>query len=99
MSDSNGAGSKVSFFIVGMGIGALVGLLFAPKSGEETREYLAGKGRRQPRICAEESAANSANAPKICSNAARKSWRRQKDAVTTAVEAGKDTYRRESKVS
>ena len=39
----NGAGSKVSFFIVGMGIGALVGLLFAPKSGEETREYLTGK--------------------------------------------------------
>ena len=39
----NGAGSKVSFFIVGMGIGALVGLLFAPKSGEETREYLAGR--------------------------------------------------------
>ena len=28
---------------VGMGIGALVGILFAPKSGEETREYLAHK--------------------------------------------------------
>ena len=36
-------GSKVSFFLVGLGIGALVGILFAPKSGEETREYLSQK--------------------------------------------------------
>ena len=41
----NDAGSKVSFFLVGMGIGALVGILFAPKSGEETREYLVRQGR------------------------------------------------------
>ena len=38
MGDSSG--SKVSYFMVGLGIGALVGILFAPKSGEETREYL-----------------------------------------------------------
>jgi gas vesicle protein len=42
MSDS-GAGSKVSYFLAGLGIGALVGILFAPKSGEETREYLTSK--------------------------------------------------------
>jgi gas vesicle protein len=42
MSD-NSVGSKVSVFLVGLGIGALVGILFAPKSGDETREYLTGK--------------------------------------------------------
>ena len=31
----NSAGSKASFFLVGLGIGAMVGLLFAPKSGED----------------------------------------------------------------
>jgi len=36
-------GSKVTYFMVGLGIGALVGLLFAPKSGEETRDYLSQK--------------------------------------------------------
>src|SRR2546422_3660644 len=36
-------GSKVSYFIVGLGLGALVGILFAPKSGEETRDFLVEK--------------------------------------------------------
>src|ERR1700731_702628 len=41
MSDS--VGSRVSFFVVGLGIGAIIGILFAPKSGEETRDYLSAK--------------------------------------------------------
>src|SRR5260370_41897302 len=40
---ADNSGSKVSYFLVGLGIGALVGILFARKSGEETREYLAQK--------------------------------------------------------
>ena len=32
-------------FAIGMGIGAAVGILFAPQSGEETRDYLV-KGAR-----------------------------------------------------
>jgi gas vesicle protein len=40
---ADNVGSKVSYFLVGLGVGALVGVLFAPKSGEDTREYLAGK--------------------------------------------------------
>jgi len=33
---------RFTSFAVGAGIGALLALLFAPSSGEETREYLAG---------------------------------------------------------
>jgi len=40
---ADNVGSRISFFLVGLGIGALVGILFAPKSGEETREYLSLK--------------------------------------------------------
>ena len=36
---------KRNYFLVGLGIGSLIGVLFAPKSGEETREYIAKKAR------------------------------------------------------
>ena len=42
MTDDNGS-SKFGFFLAGLGIGAILALLFAPRSGEETRRYLAGK--------------------------------------------------------
>ena len=32
--------SKFPYFLVGMGLGAIAGLLFAPRSGKETRKYL-----------------------------------------------------------
>jgi gas vesicle protein len=94
----NGAGSKVSFFIVGMGIGALVGLLFAPKSGEETREYLVGRAD-DGRDFATKKARELRERAEDLLERSKEIMARQKDAVNTAVEAGKDTYRRESKVS
>ncbi len=40
---ADNVGSKVSYFLVGLGVGALVGVLFAPKAGEETRDFLSKK--------------------------------------------------------
>ena len=45
-------GERTINFLVGLGIGLAVGLLFAPQSGEETREWLtetAEHGIRQAR--------------------------------------------------
>ena len=42
MAECN-ASTKLAYFIAGLGIGGAVALLFAPKSGKETREYLADK--------------------------------------------------------
>jgi gas vesicle protein len=36
---------KGSYFLAGLGIASLIGILFAPKSGEETREYLVKKAK------------------------------------------------------
>ena len=35
--------SRVSYFLVGLGIGAAISVFFAPKSGKDTREYVALK--------------------------------------------------------
>ena len=47
MSEDTGRGQGVgvAWFLAGLGVGALVGILYAPKSGRETREDLAQRGR------------------------------------------------------
>jgi gas vesicle protein len=94
----NNAGSKVSFFLVGLGIGALVGILFAPKSGDETREYLSGKAD-EGRDYAQKKARELRERAEDLIERSKEIMSRQKDALSTAVEAGKDTYKRESKAS
>jgi gas vesicle protein len=98
MADNNNIGSKVSFFIVGLGVGALVGILFAPKSGEETREYLTNKAE-EGKEYAQRKARELRERAEDLIERSKEIMARQKDAVSSAVEAGKETYRRESKIS
>ena len=44
MADDNSM-SGLGWFLAGLGIGALVAVLYAPKSGQETREDLAAQAR------------------------------------------------------
>jgi gas vesicle protein len=97
MSEDNG-GSKISVFLVGLGIGALVGILFAPKSGEDTREYLAGKAD-EGRDYAQRKARELRERAEDLLERSKEIMDRQKEALAEAVEAGKDTYKRESRAS
>ena len=40
MADNDNGVSGFGWFLAGLGIGALVGVLYAPKSGKETRDDL-----------------------------------------------------------
>ena len=95
---SDNVGSKVSFFIVGLGIGALIGILFAPKSGEETREYLSKKAD-EGREYAQRKARELRDRAEDLIERGKDAVSRQKEAISSAVEAGKETYKRESKAS
>jgi len=96
MSDK--VGSRVSFFLVGLGIGALVGILFAPKSGEETREYLSAKAD-EGKEYAQKKARELRERAEDLIERSKEIMSRQKDAINSAVDAGKQTYKREAKVS
>ncbi len=83
---------RLSYFFLGLGIGVAIGVLFAPKSGEETRGYLRAKadeGRDYLKKRGEE-IYESAGELVEKSKAAITS---QKERLAAAVEAGKQAYR------
>lgn len=41
MAEENGKSYGLAWFLAGLGVGALIGILYAPKSGRETREDIA----------------------------------------------------------
>ena len=45
MDDDSDIGSRVGYFLIGLAAGAIGAILFAPCSGDETREYLSGKAQ------------------------------------------------------
>jgi gas vesicle protein len=91
-------GSKLSFFLVGLGLGSLLGLLFAPKSGEETRDYLSAKAD-EGRDYAQKKARELRERADDLLQRSKEVVGRQKEAISSAVEAGKETYKRESGIS
>src|SRR5580658_5695470 len=92
---ADNVGSKVSFFLVGLGIGALVGILFAPKSGEETREFLSDKAD-EGREYAQRKAKELRERAEDLIERSKEIMSKQKDAISSAVELGKETYKREA---
>lgn len=91
---ADNTGSKISFFLVGLGIGTLLGILFAPKSGEETREYLTQKAE-EGREYAQKKARELRERADDLLERSKEIASRQKDSVSAAVEAGREAYQRE----
>lgn len=87
-------GSKISYFVVGLGVGALIGILFAPKSGEETREYLSKK-TEEGREYAQRKARELRERAEDLIERSKEVATRQKESVSAAVEAGREAYQRE----
>lgn len=100
MGDNTGAtisyniGAKISYFLVGLGVGTLVGILFAPKSGEETREYLTKKAE-EGREYAQKKAQELRERAEDLLERGKGVAAREKGSLTAAVEAGRETYQRE----
>ncbi len=87
-------GSKVSYFLVGLGIGALIGILFAPKSGEETREYLSKKAEEGKEYAQRKARELRERADDLIERS-KEVATRQKESISAAVEAGREAYQRE----
>jgi len=92
MSENEGGGAGFLWFLAGLGIGAAVGILYAPKSGGELRQQL------------REVAEDGSNTVKERARQAREqagTWaekgrdylNQQRDQIRSAVDAGRHAYR------
>ena len=92
--EDNG-GMRFFYFLAGLGMGALMGVLFAPSAGERTREMIAGKAGesreyllRKGREVRDQAAGYTERSKEVLTT--------ERDHLAAAVEAGKQAYRAES---
>jgi gas vesicle protein len=88
MDDDN----KFSYFFLGLGLGVAAGLLFAPKSGPETREMLRSKADEGKEYLKRRSFEVRDQATEAIDRG-KSTVSRQRDNLVAAVEAGKQAYR------
>ena len=82
------------WFLAGLGVGAVVGTLYAPRPGSETREVLrsrAEEGKEYAQRKARELRERAEDLVERGKHVATK----QKDSISAAVDAGRDAYQRE----
>ena len=85
-------GNKFSYFFLGLGIGVAAGVLFAPKSGTETRDMLRGKAEDSADYLKRRGAELRDTASDAIDRG-KDTLQRHKDNLAAAVEAGKQAYR------
>jgi gas vesicle protein len=79
-------------FFLGLGIGVGIGMLFAPKSGEETRDMLMSKADEGKEFLKKQSSKLGDSAGDLLDKS-RDIIGKQKDNLNDALEAGKQAYR------
>ena len=79
----NNTGRTTLTFLTGLGIGTALAVLFAPQSGEETREWIADTAERKS---------------KVLRRVGRRSFRQLQDAVAEGEEKATEVLRNGKKV-
>jgi len=87
-----GDDKRLSYFFLGLGIGVAIGVLFAPKSGQETRQLIrskAGEGKEYLKRRGEELYEQVGDVVEK----GKTTLQRQREQLSAAIEAGKQAYR------
>jgi gas vesicle protein len=88
-------GGKFTYFLAGLGVGTLIGILFAPRSGEETRNLIQTRVDEGRDYLTKRSHELREQADDLIERG-RKAVARQRENVHSAVEAGRQAYREAS---
>lgn len=85
-------GTKFTYFLAGIGIGTLIGILVAPKAGAETRELIVNKADEGRDYLKKKSRDVREQAEGYISKG-KEAVQRQKQNLDAAIDAGKQAYR------
>lgn len=86
--DKNG----LSAFLLGLGVGVGIGMLFAPKSGQETREYIKNRAGEGADFVKNRSSEFKQSASEWVDKG-KEAVGRQREHLSDAMEAGRQAYR------
>jgi gas vesicle protein len=89
MDDTN----RLNYFLLGLGIGTVSGLFFAPKSGTETRNYLQAKARGGTDYVKRQGRELRNRATETLERSTQ-SFTDQLKSLSDAIDAGKQAYRK-----
>lgn len=84
--------SKLSFFFLGLGLGVAAGVLFAPKSGSETRDFLLSKANESADLAKRRAQELRDQATETIERG-KSTVQRHKESLSAAVDAGRQAYR------
>ena len=93
---SENAGAKFSYFLVGLGIGTVIGLLFAPRTGQETRDLITQKAEEGREYLKRRGRELRDQVDELVDRG-KETVTKQKEQLAAAIEAGKQAYREEKK--
>jgi gas vesicle protein len=86
--------SKVFYFLAGLALGSLISVLFAPKSGEETREYLSNKLKEGSEYTHKKAHELREQAATVVEDG-KSMVTQKKEQIAAAVDVGRKAYKQE----
>lgn len=84
--------SSIGWFLAGLGLGALVGVLYAPKSGKETRDTILQSANESRDYLTNRSQEFKGQVDQWVQKG-KETIHRSKDQISSAVDAGRQAYR------
>ena len=93
--EQDNSGAKFLCFLSGLSIGALVGILFAPQSGRDTREFISGRAEEGREYLSKKGREYREQATEFVERG-KGVVAQQREHLTAAIDAGKQAYRAES---
>jgi gas vesicle protein len=90
--------SKVGYLVGGFSVGSLIGIFFAPKSGDETREYLTNKAKQIHEFAEDQARYFKDRAEGLLEHGIDRLAAKGKE-IATAVSIGRDAYHSECELA